>query len=212
VELSWTGESKELSSGNSWAVNCEEGDVGDKMVIEVDVTKFRVQPFRSYKVCINLEDSPTNSHLDEVCSHLFSFEKYVPYRPEEEETEVKEDINKLVENNDYKAVKKTEMESLDDLISVINKENKESEHKDIFIEKNETKTSEEKHNNINEGVLKNQLQDIKNYVRDDFKSDFFNAENKIIEEIDFALKYSYSETFCLSFLLLLCSLVASMFL
>jgi len=139
VELSWTGESKELSSGNSWAVTCEEGDVGDKMVIEVDVTKFRVQPFRSYKVCINLEDSPTNSHLDEVCSHLFSFEKYVPYRPEEEETEVKEDINKLVENNDYKAVKNTEIESLDDLISVINKENKESENKEIFIEKNETK-------------------------------------------------------------------------
>jgi len=28
---------------------------------------------------------------------------------------------------------------------------------------------------------------------------FLNAENQIIEEIDFALKYSYSETFCLSF-------------
>merc|ERR550519_1626810 len=50
MELSWTGESKELSSGTSWAVNCEEEERGDKMIIEVDVTKFRVQPFRSYKV------------------------------------------------------------------------------------------------------------------------------------------------------------------
>merc|ERR1712106_307705 len=82
MELSWTGESKALSSGNSWAVNCEEGELGDKMVIRVDVTKFRVQPFRSYKVCISLEDSPTDSHLDEVCTHLFSFEKYVLYVPE----------------------------------------------------------------------------------------------------------------------------------
>ena len=78
MELSWTGESKELSSGNSWAINCEKGELGDKMVIEVDVTKFRVQPFKSYKVCISLEDSSTDSNLDEVCTHLFSFEKYVP--------------------------------------------------------------------------------------------------------------------------------------
>ena len=95
MELSWTGESKELSSGNSWAVTCEEGEAGGKMVIEVDVTKFRVQPFRSYKVCISLEDSPTDSHLDEVCTHLFSFEKYVPYVPndEGEDTSVIDEIN-----------------------------------------------------------------------------------------------------------------------
>ena len=103
MELSWTGESKELSSGNSWAVNCEEGELGDKMVIEVDVTKFRVQPFKSYKVCISLEDSPTDSHLGEVCTHLFSFEKYVPYVPDVEEIELKEgseiQIESLVKNN-----------------------------------------------------------------------------------------------------------------
>ena len=93
MELSWTGESKALSSGNSWAVNCEKGELGNKMMIEVDVTKFRVQPFRSYKVCISLEDSPTDSHLDEVCTHLFSFEKYVPYVPDDEEDEkLKENI------------------------------------------------------------------------------------------------------------------------
>merc|ERR1712106_92428 len=101
-ELSWTGVTKELSSGNSWAVTCEEGELGGKMEVEVDVTKFRVQPFRSYKVCIDLEDSPTDSHLDEVCSHLFSFEKYVPYLPEEE-------MGDLV--NDHKDVKKVQIDS-----------------------------------------------------------------------------------------------------
>ena len=66
------------------------------MVIEVDVTKFRVQPFRSYKVCISLEDYITNSYLDEVCTHLFSFEKYVPYVPEEEvDDKAVEEVNTI---------------------------------------------------------------------------------------------------------------------
>ena len=71
------------------------------MIIEVDVTKFRVQPFRSYKVCISLEDYTTDSYLDEVCTHLFSFEKYVPYVPEEEEKKdiVDKDINKNTQDN-----------------------------------------------------------------------------------------------------------------
>ena len=111
MELSWTGESKELSSGTSWAVNCEEGVQGDKMVIEVDVTKFRVQPFRSYKVCISLEDYITDSYLDEVCTHLFSFEKYVPYVPEEEvgeweylmreESETEKDVKTKLEDIEH---------------------------------------------------------------------------------------------------------------
>ena len=100
LELSWTGESKELSSGNSWAVNCEEEEQGDKMIIEVDVTKFRVQPFRSYKVCISLEDYITDTFIDEVCTHLFSFEKYVPYVPEEEVEEEEEKVReKIYEKN-----------------------------------------------------------------------------------------------------------------
>ena len=111
MELSWTGESKELSSGTSWAVNCEEGEQGDKMVIEVDVTKFRVQPFRSYKVCISLEDYITDSYLDEVCTHLFSFEKYVPYVPEEEVGEdfVREDLE--IEKDD-----KTKLEDIEHFV------------------------------------------------------------------------------------------------
>merc|ERR1712179_591485 len=107
MELSFSGESKELSSGTSWAVNCEEGEQGDKMVIEVDVTKFRVQPFKSYKVCISLEDSPTESHLDEVCTHLFSFEKYVPYVPEEEiNTNTKDNSLDMNREEDVKNIDK----------------------------------------------------------------------------------------------------------
>lgn len=83
VELGWTGESNELSSGNSWAISCKEGEQGDKMVIEVDITKFRVQPFKSYKVCVSVEEDTTMSHLAPVCTHLFSFEKSVPYIPED---------------------------------------------------------------------------------------------------------------------------------
>merc|ERR1711892_693385 len=103
MELSWTGESKALSSGNSWAVNCDQGNVGNKMVIAVDVTKFRVQPFRSYKVCISLEDSLRDSYVDEVCTHLFSFEKYVPYVPDDEEMDTSV-IDKIMSGNDMRHV------------------------------------------------------------------------------------------------------------
>jgi hypothetical protein len=171
MELGWTGESKELSSGNSWAVNCEEEELGDKMVIEVDVTKFRVQPFKSYKVCISLEDSPTDSHLDEVCTHLFSFEKYVPYVPDDDEMEVK-DTNKIHIEGDVKDIEDT---------------------------KNVLKVSDEAENNVRilesemkdiESVLKHQLDDIDNYVRDDFKSQFLELKNEIVQEIDQKISYS----------------------
>jgi len=219
VELSWTGESKELSSGNSWAVTCEEGDVGDKMVIEVDVTKFRVQPFRSYKVCINLEDSPTNSHLDEVCSHLFSFEKYVPYIPEEEKinkvksaylneeeeqqkmlNELEEEVVFTEENSDIKVINSS---------SLLINENNESDMSNDYLEK--SYVSDENHINKDsiESVLKHQLKDIENFVRDDYKADFLNVENEIREEIDFALKYSSSSKSCLSFILLLCLVIVN---
>merc|ERR1712179_278846 len=139
MELCFSGKSKELSSGTSWAVNCEEGEQGDKMVIEVDVTKFRVQPFRSYKVCISLEDYITDSYLDEVCTHLFSFEKYVPYVPEEE----------IVEYN-----------------SVINK---------VKTEHGES-----------ENDVKTRLEDIEDFVSDDFKSSFVNLADKT--ELELSLK------------------------
>ena len=196
MELSWTGESKELSSGTSWAVNCEEGEQGDKMVIEVDVTKFRVQPFRSYKVCISLEDSPTESHLDEVCTHLFSFEKYVPYMPMPEADVTKKEIeeanaiSKDIENGDK-----------EDVMSIFNQDDnsldmhREEGTKSIAqeldalekIPDNTTDRVRDENMNISEdieSVLKHQLSDIDNYVRDDFQSQYLELKHEIIEEFD----------------------------
>merc|ERR1712072_349522 len=81
VEIGFTGKEQELNSGNSWAVQCEEQEVGDKMIVDVDITKYRVQPFKSYKVCISLEDPSSGSYLRRVCTHPFSFERAVPYVP-----------------------------------------------------------------------------------------------------------------------------------
>merc|ERR1712088_1135266 len=81
VEIGFTGKEQELSSGNSWAVQCEEQEFGDKMIVDVDITKYRVQPFKSYKVCISVEDPTSGSYLRRVCTHLFSFERAVPYVP-----------------------------------------------------------------------------------------------------------------------------------
>ena len=184
MELSWTGESKELSSGNSWAVNCEEGELGDKMVIEVDVTKFRVQPFKSYKVCISLEDSPTDSHLDEVCTHLFSFEKYVPYVPDE--AVIKEKFVKKIESD----------------VSIRNEDNKnETKAIDNIVKANNlinahSSKSENSHNSkvdTNDSQIKQKLDDIENFVQDDFKSEFVNTEEKIVEEFDYSFQHSNSD-------------------
>merc|ERR1712072_266704 len=87
VEIGFTGKEQELNSGNSWAVQCEEQEVGDKMIVDVDITKYRVQPFKSYKVCISLEDPSSGSYLRRVCTHLFSFERAVPYVPTIKKTE-----------------------------------------------------------------------------------------------------------------------------
>ena len=57
------------------------------------MTKFRVQPFKSYKVCISVDDYALDWAAPPVCTHLFSFEKFVPYNPDTEvrEAEVRED-------------------------------------------------------------------------------------------------------------------------
>jgi len=163
MELSWTGESKALSSGNSWAVNCEKGELGNKMVIEVDVTKFRVQPFRSYKVCISLEDSLRDYYLDEVCTHLFSFEKYVPYVPDDEEMDTSV-IDDIISENDLR-------------------------HTQVNHKEDETK-------------VKTELEDIENFVRDDYKVSFLSIGDrtelelslKILEDLDqFVIEHSSLE-------------------
>ena len=154
MELSWTGESKELSSGNSWAVNCEEEELGDMMVIEVDVTKFRVQPFKSYKVCISLEDLYTDSYLDEVCTHLFSFEKYVPYVPHVEDIE-------------------------DHSVSEANKNYLKSDS-DMNLRRQERSVESNKD-------LKTQLKNIENFIKDDYKSNFLNIDDKTELELSLAV-------------------------
>merc|ERR1712107_547164 len=71
VEIGFTGKEQELSSGNSWAVQCEEQEVGDKMIVDVDITKYRVQPFKSYKVCISWRTPPQGRSSAE-CAHIRS--------------------------------------------------------------------------------------------------------------------------------------------
>jgi len=189
MELSWTGESKELSSGNSWAVNCEEGEQGDKMVIEVDVTKFRVQPFRSYKVCISLEDYITDTFIDEVCTHLFSFEKYVPYVPEEEVGE--EFISDLISEEKYV---KTNLEDV--VKSVVKGDNR-----------------------YKEDDLKTKLEDIEHFVQDDFKSSFVNLADrtelelslKILDELKSEIEHSSSGKLSLSLTIFILSKILVIF-
>ena len=196
MELSWTEESKELSSGNSWAVNCEEGELGDKMVIEVDITKFRVQPFKSYKVCMSLEDSSTDSHLDEVCTHLFSFRKYVPYVPHEkvikEKSEKKSAIDVSIRNEDNKTETKA-------IVNDIKANNIINAHSSKSEKSHSSKVGTE------DRLIKQKLKDIENFVRDDFMSEFVNMEEKILEEFEYAFQYSNSVKFTFSHLLLYCT-------
>ena len=82
-------------------MECLEEEVGDKMVVEVDLTKYRVQPFKSYKVCVSVDDPTSSTFLPPTCSHLFSFERAVPYKPEVKEKEKKEE-QEVVENGKEK--------------------------------------------------------------------------------------------------------------
>jgi len=98
VELGWTGGETELSPGHSWAVTCTESattktSITDRVSIQVDITKYKVQPFKSYKVCVSLEEK-----MAKECTHLFSFEKSVPYVLEED-AEVKEKYSNREDSN-----------------------------------------------------------------------------------------------------------------
>merc|ERR1712203_1002695 len=146
VEIGFTGKEQELNSGNSWAVQCEEQEVGDKMIVEVDITKYRVQPFKSYKVCISLEDPTSGSYLRRVCTHLFSFERAVPYVP----TVTK--VTKAVS-----AKLSTQRESEKNTLSEDVKNVKEKSEKETR-EKGERRGLD----------LQRVLEDTRNFVRDDF--------------------------------------------
>ncbi|XP_023346962.1 uncharacterized protein LOC111715815 [Eurytemora carolleeae] len=47
------------------------------MILRLDLTAYRVQPFKSYKLCLILPRSHYNSNF---CSPLFSVEHYIPYK------------------------------------------------------------------------------------------------------------------------------------
>jgi len=121
VEIGFTGKEQELSSGNSWAVQCEEQEFGDKMIVDVDITKYRVQPFKSYKVCISVEDPTSGSYLRRVCTHLFSFERAVPYVPTikkaEEAVSAKLSTEKQSEKSENESEVEEESENESDLRS-----------------------------------------------------------------------------------------------
>ena len=120
-----------------------EQELGDKMVVEVDVTKYRVQPFKSYKVCLSLED-PTMGSLPRTCTHLFSFERAVPYIPEE-----KEEVEEVEEK-----VKEEVREVMREVVSEV-KEKLET------LSEVAGRVSEERE-------LWRALEDTENFVRDDF--------------------------------------------
>ena len=161
MEVGFTGKTEELSSGNSWAVTCQpsydSSNSNNKMEVEVDVTKFKVQPFRSYKVCISLDDYEMNWLAEPVCTHLFSFEKYVPYNPDTEPE---------------KTSSKDETDIKDETLV-----------KDEIIEAAIESDIEDKTVEI-ESVLKHQLSNIEHFVRDDFKAQYNEITKEIVEEFE----------------------------
>ena len=147
VEIGFTGKEQELSSGNSWAVQCEEQEVGDKMIVDVDITKYRVQPFKSYKVCISLEDPTSGSFLRQVCTHLFSFERAVPYVPTVRKVTKAVSAKLSVERESQK---NTLSEDVSDVEEKSEKETREKEEERRGLD------------------LQRVLEDTRNFVRDDF--------------------------------------------
>merc|ERR1712165_659732 len=125
----------------------KEQEVGDKMIVDVDITKYRVQPFKSYKVCISLEDPTSGSFLRRVCTHLFSFERAVPYVPT---------VRKVTKAVSAKL--SVERESEKNTLSEDVKNVKEKSEK-------ETREKEEERRGLD---LQRVLEDTRNFVRDDF--------------------------------------------
>lgn len=170
LEMSWTGEPKELSSGNSWAVYCRESEKNrNKMEVDVDVTKFRVEPFKSYKVCISLDDYAMDWTAAPACTHLFSFEKYVPYNPDTEEK------NDTV-NDDTELVKSEKHSELEQVKVKIENKQKVEEVEAI------------------ESVLKHQLSNIENFVRDDYKAKYLELKDELIEVVEDKILQSSADT------------------
>ena len=136
--------------------------------VDVDVTKFRVEPFKSYKVCVSLDDYAMDWAAAPACTHLFSFEKYVPYIPDTE----------------------GKSETVSDESELVNSE-KQSEL-DRDKEKIENKQKVEEAEAI-ESVLKHQLSNIENFVRDDYKAKYLELKDELIEEVEDKILHSSAD-------------------
>ena len=152
-----------MSSGNSWAVTCEEVlGQNNKMMIQVDVTKFRVKPFRSYKVCISLdEDYNMELGMDPMCTHLFSFEKSIPYIPDKE-SDTDDKVNETTQ-------------------AVTAKNDSEFEEKDKSGDYDYDIVSNSDVEQFNRKVKK-KLDDINNFVRDGFNQDTSVQKEPLISD------------------------------
>lgn len=136
--------------------------------MDVDVTKFRVEPFKSYKVCVSLDDYAMDWAAAPACTHLFSFEKYVPYIPDtEEKSETVSDDSELVISE-----KQSELERDEEKI-----ENKQKVEEAEAIE----------------SVLKHQLSNIENFVRDDYKAKYLELKDELIEEVEDKILHSSAD-------------------
>ena len=99
-----------------------------------------------------------------VCTHLFSFEKYVPYNPDME-----------VESVEDKSDLKEDMVSDDSDINYVKSEKRIEE---------EVIESKQKEEEVIESVLKQQLDNIENFVRDDFKVKYLELKDELIEKVE----------------------------
>ena len=116
------------------------------MEVTVDITKYRVQPFKSYKVCVSLDDPSLSSFINPTCTHLFSFERAVPYVPTIKKTEEAVSAKLSTEKQSKKSENESEVEE-------------ESENEsDLRSQEEERRGSE----------LQRVLEDTRHFVRDDF--------------------------------------------
>merc|ERR1712210_57705 len=102
---------------------------------------------KSYKVCISLADPASGSFLRRVCTHLFSFERAVPYVP---------------------TIIKEAEEAVSAKLST-EKQSKESENESEVSEESENESdlrSQEEERRGSE--LQRVLEDTRHFVRDDF--------------------------------------------
>ena len=114
----------------------------------------------------------------------FSFEKYVPYNPNDKRIEV------------GKIDTKNEVTVSDDTENVTSEKQNEKLIED--------KHKEEEENEIIETVLKHQLNNIENFLQDDYsKAKYVQIEEEFLEQVETKVLHSSDENLCPKFSLIL---------